>query len=55
MELRHQNEASRHKLLDVLGDLSLVGFTIKGKITATKPGHTHNTNFAKKLKKIIIF
>ena len=54
LELRHKNEVSRHKLLDIIGDLSLVGFTIKGKIIATKPGHTHNTNFAKKLKKIII-
>ena len=54
LELRYENEASRHKLLDVIGDLSLVGFSIKGKITATKPGHTHNTNFAKKLKDIII-
>ena len=54
LELRYKNEASRHKLLDVIGDLSLVGFTIKGKIIATKPGHTHNTNFAKKLKDIII-
>jgi UDP-3-O-[3-hydroxymyristoyl] N-acetylglucosamine deacetylase/3-hydroxyacyl-[acyl-carrier-protein] dehydratase len=54
LELRHKNEASRHKLLDVIGDLSLVGFQIKGKIIATKPGHTHNTNFAKKLKETII-
>ena len=54
LELRHKNEVSRHKLLDIIGDLSLVGFTIKGKIIATKPGHTHNTNFAKKLKEIII-
>lgn len=54
LELRYKNEASRHKLLDVIGDLSLVGFSIKGKITAKKPGHTHNTNFAKKLKDIII-
>lgn len=54
LELRYKNEASRHKLLDVIGDLSLVGFSIKGKIIATKPGHTHNTNFAKKLKDIII-
>ncbi|MBT4216992.1 MAG: 3-hydroxyacyl-ACP dehydratase FabZ, partial [Flavobacteriales bacterium] len=54
LELRYKNEASRHKLLDVIGDLSLVGFSIKGKITAKKPGHTHNTSFAKKLKDIII-
>ncbi|MGY8988996.1 MAG: bifunctional UDP-3-O-[3-hydroxymyristoyl] N-acetylglucosamine deacetylase/3-hydroxyacyl-ACP dehydratase [Flavobacteriales bacterium] len=54
LELRHKNEPSRHKLLDVIGDLSLIGFTIKGKIIATKPGHAHNTKFAKKLKEIII-
>jgi len=54
LTLRHKNEAARHKLLDVIGDLALVGFPIKGKIIATKPGHTHNTNFAKKLKDIII-
>lgn len=54
LELRHPNEASRHKLLDFIGDLSLVGFPIKGKIIAIKPGHTNNTNFVKKLKEIII-
>ena len=54
LKLRHKNEASRHKLLDVIGDLSLVGFAIKGKIIATKPGHAPNTNFVKKLKEIII-
>jgi len=54
LELRHKNEPSRHKLLDVIGDLSLVGFQIKGEIIATKPGHTHNANFVKRLKEIII-
>ena len=54
LTLRHKNEAARHKLLDVIGDLSLVGRPLKGKIIANKPGHTHNVNFAKKLKKIII-
>ena len=53
LELRYENEPARHKLLDVIGDLSLVGMPIKGKITAIKPGHKNNTNFAKKLKKII--
>ena len=43
-----------NKLIGVIGGLSLVGVRIKGKITAKKPGHTHNTNFAKKLKDIII-
>ena len=51
LELRHKNEPARHKLLDVIGDLALVGKPIKGKITAYKPGHKSNTEFAKQLKK----
>lgn len=47
------NEAARHKLLDVIGDLALVGTRIRGKIIANKPGHFVNTQFAKKLAKII--
>ena len=47
------NEAARHKLLDVIGDLALVGTRIKGKIIANKPGHQINTLFANKLAKII--
>ena len=54
LELRHKNEAARHKLLDVIGDLALIGFSIKGKVKATKPGHTHNTNFAKKIRDLIL-
>lgn len=53
LELRWVNEAARHKLLDVIGDLALVGTRIKGKIIANKPGHSINTAFAKKLAKII--
>ncbi|MBU2951138.1 bifunctional UDP-3-O-[3-hydroxymyristoyl] N-acetylglucosamine deacetylase/3-hydroxyacyl-ACP dehydratase [Tamlana agarivorans] len=53
LTLHHPNEAARHKLLDVLGDLALVGTRIKGKIIANKPGHFVNTQFAKKLAKII--
>ncbi|MCM4156084.1 bifunctional UDP-3-O-[3-hydroxymyristoyl] N-acetylglucosamine deacetylase/3-hydroxyacyl-ACP dehydratase [Gramella sp. AN32] len=53
LTLHHANEAARHKLLDVLGDLALVGTRIKGKIIANKPGHHINTEFAKKLSKII--
>ncbi len=45
------NELARHKLLDLLGDISLVGKPIKGKIIAVKPGHRINTEFAKLLKK----
>ena len=53
LTLHHPNEAARHKLLDVVGDLALVGTKIKGKIIANKPGHFINTQFAKKLAKII--
>ena len=51
-ELYFNNEPARHKLLDVLGDLALVGKPIKGKIVATKPGHTANVEFAKLMKKL---
>lgn len=50
-DLRFNNEPARHKLLDVMGDLALVGKFIKGKIIATKPGHTSNIAFAKVLKR----
>lgn len=53
LKLRHENEPARHKLLDVIGDLSLLGMPIKGKISAIKPGHKNNTKFAKKLKEIM--
>jgi UDP-3-O-[3-hydroxymyristoyl] N-acetylglucosamine deacetylase/3-hydroxyacyl-[acyl-carrier-protein] dehydratase len=53
LELHHPNEAARHKLLDVIGDLALIGYRIRGKIIATKPGHFVNTQFAKKMNKII--
>ncbi|WP_297805527.1 bifunctional UDP-3-O-[3-hydroxymyristoyl] N-acetylglucosamine deacetylase/3-hydroxyacyl-ACP dehydratase [uncultured Polaribacter sp.] len=53
LTLHWANEAARHKLLDVIGDLALVGVRIKGKIIANKPGHLINTQFAKKLAKII--
>ncbi|MGQ8336096.1 bifunctional UDP-3-O-[3-hydroxymyristoyl] N-acetylglucosamine deacetylase/3-hydroxyacyl-ACP dehydratase [Sunxiuqinia sp. A32] len=51
LDLRFENECARHKLLDVIGDLSLAGTRIKGRIIATKPGHKINTEFAKILKK----
>jgi UDP-3-O-[3-hydroxymyristoyl] N-acetylglucosamine deacetylase/3-hydroxyacyl-[acyl-carrier-protein] dehydratase len=54
LTLRHNNEPARHKLLDVIGDLSLVGRPIKGKITAEKPGHKNNTKFAKELKRVMM-
>ncbi|MBN2863421.1 MAG: bifunctional UDP-3-O-[3-hydroxymyristoyl] N-acetylglucosamine deacetylase/3-hydroxyacyl-ACP dehydratase [Bacteroidales bacterium] len=46
-ELRYPNEPARHKLLDLLGDLALVGHPIKGKVVATRPGHYANTRLAK--------
>lgn len=53
LTLHHPNEAARHKLLDVIGDLALIGTRIRGKVIANKPGHHVNTQFAKKLAKII--
>jgi len=53
LTLKYPNEAARHKLLDVIGDLALVGCRIRGKVIANKPGHAINTSFAKKLAKII--
>ena len=50
LELRHQNEPARHKLLDVMGDLALIGTPLKARIIATKPGHESNVAFAQKLK-----
>ena len=53
LTLHWANEAARHKLLDVIGDLALVGMRIRGKVIANKPGHLVNTQFAKKLSKLI--
>ena len=53
LTLHWANEAARHKLLDVIGDLALTGTRIRGKVIANKPGHLVNTQFAKKLAKII--
>lgn len=47
LELHFWNEPARHKLLDVVGDLSLLGKRIKGRVSAFKPGHYANTEFAK--------
>ncbi len=49
--LSHRNEPARHKLLDVLGDLALIGRPLKGRIIANRPGHTINTTLAKKIRK----
>ncbi|AZA48849.1 bifunctional UDP-3-O-[3-hydroxymyristoyl] N-acetylglucosamine deacetylase/3-hydroxyacyl-ACP dehydratase [Chryseobacterium carnipullorum] len=51
LTLNYPNEAARHKLLDVVGDLALAGVKIKGKVIANKPGHYVNTQFAKKLNR----
>lgn len=53
LTLHQPNEAARHKLLDVIGDLALAGTRIRGKVIANKPGHFVNTQFAKKLANII--
>lgn len=53
IELTHQNEAARHKLLDVVGDLTLIGRPIKAQVFATRPGHAANVEFARKIKQLI--
>jgi UDP-3-O-[3-hydroxymyristoyl] N-acetylglucosamine deacetylase/3-hydroxyacyl-[acyl-carrier-protein] dehydratase len=53
IDLHFNNEPARHKLLDVIGDLALVGVRLRGKIIANKPGHHINTEFAKILRKDI--
>lgn len=51
--LSFENEPARHKLLDVLGDIALIGRPVVGRIIATKPGHSLNTAFAKQIRKEI--
>ena len=53
LELRFPNEPARHKLLDVVGDLSLIGYPIKAHIIANRPGHSTNVDFARKIKQYI--
>jgi UDP-3-O-[3-hydroxymyristoyl] N-acetylglucosamine deacetylase/3-hydroxyacyl-[acyl-carrier-protein] dehydratase len=53
LTLHYPNEAARHKLLDVIGDLALIGTKLRGKVIANKPGHYINTKFSKKMKDII--
>lgn len=53
LDLQYDNECARHKLLDVIGDLTLAGKRIKGRIIATKPGHKANTEFARLIMKAI--
>jgi len=53
LELRFPNEPARHKLLDIVGDLALVGYPVKAHIIANRPGHSSNVEFAKKIKQYI--
>ena len=53
IDLFYSNEPARHKLLDLIGDLSLLGIRIKGRVFARRPGHTVNVEFAKKIRKVI--
>lgn len=52
--LQFENEPARHKLLDVIGDVALIGRPLKGRIIAARPGHKINTTFAKQIRKEII-
>jgi UDP-3-O-[3-hydroxymyristoyl] N-acetylglucosamine deacetylase / 3-hydroxyacyl-[acyl-carrier-protein] dehydratase len=54
IDLRYKNEPARHKLLDVVGDLALVGRPLKAQIMAARPGHASNVAFAKKLKRVMM-
>jgi UDP-3-O-[3-hydroxymyristoyl] N-acetylglucosamine deacetylase/3-hydroxyacyl-[acyl-carrier-protein] dehydratase len=54
LELRFENEIARHKLMDVIGDLALIGFPIKAQIIGKRPGHSSNVDFAKKIKQFIL-
>lgn len=51
--LQWENECTRHKLLDIIGDMALIGRPIKGRIVATRPGHTINNKFARLMRKEI--
>lgn len=53
LELRFPNEPARHKLLDLVGDLALIGVPLKAQVMAARPGHAANVEFGKKIKRII--
>ncbi|MDO9153217.1 MAG: UDP-3-O-acyl-N-acetylglucosamine deacetylase [Paludibacter sp.] len=53
-DLKYENEPARHKVIDVIGDLALVGRQIKGKVIATYPGHKTNTELAKLIRQEIL-
>ena len=52
--LNYQNEPSRHKLLDLIGDMSLLGCRIQGRIIALRPGHTFNTQCCRQLRNKVL-
>jgi len=52
LKLYYENEPARHKLLDIVGDLALLGFPIRGHILAARPGHYNNIEFAKIIQKL---
>jgi UDP-3-O-[3-hydroxymyristoyl] N-acetylglucosamine deacetylase/3-hydroxyacyl-[acyl-carrier-protein] dehydratase len=54
LDLRFENEIARHKLMDMVGDLSLIGFPVRAQIIGKRPGHSSNIDFAKKIKKYIL-
>jgi UDP-3-O-[3-hydroxymyristoyl] N-acetylglucosamine deacetylase/3-hydroxyacyl-[acyl-carrier-protein] dehydratase len=53
VDLRFSNEPARHKLLDLIGDLALVGRWFKAKVIATRPGHLSNNEFARALRQVM--
>jgi len=53
-ELRFKNEPARHKLLDLIGDMALIGAPVKGQILAARPGHKSNVEFTKILRKLYL-
>jgi UDP-3-O-[3-hydroxymyristoyl] N-acetylglucosamine deacetylase/3-hydroxyacyl-[acyl-carrier-protein] dehydratase len=53
LELRFPNEPARHKLLDIVGDLALIGYPVKGQVIANRPGHSTNVEFARMIKQHI--
>lgn len=53
IDLRHRNEPARHKLLDLIGDLALIGAPLKGQILAARPGHKANVELAKRIKSLL--
>jgi len=52
--LRFKNEPARHKVIDLIGDLALIGAPIKGQILAARPGHKANVEFTKMLRKLYL-